>query len=206
MDSRVFFKLSYGLYLLSAQKDGKDNACIVNTVVQQTSSPACLSVTVNRDNLTRDMIAETGMFQVSVLDSRVPFSVFQRFGFQSGRVVDKFAGFSQAARSEQGLLYLTDYANASLFCRVVEQRELGTHTLFLAAVEDAAILSEEPSVTYADYHSRIKPRAPEPTSGGKPAWRCQICSYVHEGADLPADFICPICKHGASDFEKVVLN
>ncbi len=199
MDTKAMYKLGYGLYVLSAHEAGKDNACIVNTVIQVTTSPNRITVAVNKQNYTREMIDRTNKFNVSVLAESAPFSLFQRFGFQSGRDTDKFAGF-HAGRSGNGLLYVPEHCTALLSCWVVDKMNLGSHTLFLADVADCAVLSDEHSVTYAYYQKHIKP-APAPKAKG---WRCRICGYVYEGDELPADFICPICKHGAIDFEKIV--
>lgn len=199
MDPKAMYKLGYGLYVLSAREGEKDNACIVNTVIQVTTSPNRVTVAVNKQNLTQEMIARTGQFNVSILAESAPFTLFTHFGFQSGRDADKFAGFP-AKRSENGLYYVEDHVTAFLSCQVVNSLDLGSHTLFLADVVDGALLSQEESVTYAYYQAHIKP-APAPKAKG---WRCRICGYVHEAEDLPADFVCPICKHGAIDFEKIV--
>ena len=151
------------------------------------------------------MITETGEFTVSVLSEKAKFDLFRRFGFQSGRDVDKFAGFGGAERGENGILYVTEGANAWMSGKVVSSVDLGTHTLFLADVLDADVLSEVPSVTYAYYQAHIKPKpqAPARQSGDKKRWVCRVCGYIYEGDTLPEDFICPICKHPASDFEQM---
>ncbi|MDD2955369.1 MAG: flavin reductase [Oscillospiraceae bacterium] len=200
MDSKAMFKLSYGLFVLSAQENGKDNGCIVNTVQQVTDSPLRVSVAVNKQNLTHDMILSTGLFCVSILDESAPFSIFQRFGFQSGRSADKFEGI-EARRAENGLLYLPQHCAAFLCGKVLQTVDLGSHTLFIAEVTEGELLSDIPAATYAYYHAHIKP-APE-KKAEKGAWRCSICGYIYEGDELPADFVCPICKHGAVDFVKV---
>lgn len=200
MELAALYQISYGLFVLSAQADGRDNACIINTVTQVTSAPARVTIAVNKQNLTHDMILKTGCFTASVLDQNVPFSVFTHFGFQSGRSTDKFAAYSDCARGENGLYYLTRHANAYLSGKVISATDLGTHTLFLADITDCKQLSSVPSVTYAYYQSFIKPR---PEAKQKTGYRCKICGYVHEGETLSEDFICPICKHGAADFEKI---
>lgn len=200
MDLSAMFKIPYGLYVLSAKDGEKDNGCIVNTVTQLTSNPNVISVAVNKNNLTRDMILKTGCFNVSILTESVPFELIRRFGFQSGKTADKLADFSDYERSGNGIFWLNRYANALLSAEVTYSRELSTHTLFLAAVSTAQTLSDEPSVTYSYYQKNIKP-APQKTE--KKGYRCKICGYFHEGEELPADFVCPICKHGAADFEKV---
>lgn len=200
IDPSALFQLSYGLFVLTAQRDGRDNGCIINTVTQLTSDPIRLSIAVNKQNLTHDMIADTGRFNVSVLTTDAPFATFERFGFQSGRVADKFAGETRLARSQNGLYYLTREANALLSGQVIDSRDIGTHTLFLADVTEARRLSDAPSATYAYYFEHIKPKPQPPKAKG---YVCKICGYVYEGDPLPADFVCPICKHGAADFEPI---
>lgn len=200
MDNAAIFKLSYGLFVLSAKDGDKDNGCIVNTVQQVTVTPNRLTVAVNKGNFTCEMIQKTGEFNVSILSTDAPFDIFTRFGFQSGRDVDKFDGFETYDRTDNGIAYLTQYANAVISGKVVDTYDLGTHILFIADVTDAKVLSDKDSVTYDFYHKNIKP-APQKTE--KKGWRCKICGYIYEGEDLPADFICPICKHGAADFEPI---
>lgn len=186
--------------MLTARDGGKDNGCIINTVTQVTDTPKRITMAVNKQNLTHNMIMKTGVFNVSVLSEDVPFEVFQHFGFQSGRDVDKFAGYADCARSENGVLYLSKNTNAFLSAAVIEAKDYGTHTLFVADVTQAQTLSEVPSVTYAYYFEHIKPK-PAPVEEKKKGFVCKICGYVYEGDELPADFICPLCKHGAEDFE-----
>lgn len=202
MDPKAMFKISYGLYVLSAREGEKDNACIINTLMQVTSSPNRVTIAVNKQNYTHDLIARTGIFTVSMLSQSAPFAVFQRFGFQSGRSADKFAGLDGVARAENGLLRLTENVSAYLSGSVVSSLDLGTHTLFLADVTEAETLSEEPGVTYTYYQEFIKPR-PVIEKVKISGYRCLICGYVYEGETLPEDFVCPICKHGAADFEKI---
>ena len=204
MDTKAMFKFSYGLFVLTAKENGFDNGCIINTAIQVTSSPNRISIAVNKANKTHDMIHAAGEFNVCMLAENAPFSVFQNFGFQSGRDADKFASFAQKKRSANGIYYITDVANAYVSAKVVQEIDLGTHTMFIADVTDAEVLSDVPSVTYNYYQANIKPK-PQVTSAqaGKTKWVCKICGYVYEGEELPADFICPICKHGAQDFEKV---
>lgn len=200
MNQVAMFQLTYGLFVLSAKRGEKDNACIVNTVQQVTTTPNRITVAVNKANYTHDMIVETGMMNVSILSEETPFEVFKRFGFQTGATTDKFADCDYYTRAENGLVYLSKYANAYISAKVVASYDLGTHTLFVADVTDADVLSNVPSVTYAYYHKNIKPK-PEKTK--VKGWRCKICGYVYEGEVLPEDFICPICKHGAFDFERI---
>ena len=201
MNQAAMFQLSYGLFVLSAKNGEKDNGCIVNTVQQITTTPNRISIAVNKDNFTHDMIKDTGSFNVSILSEEVTFDIFKHFGFQSGRDVDKLKNFSDYERSSNGIFYLNKYANAFLSASVAETVDLGTHTMFTADVTDGEVLSQVPSVTYAYYHKHIKP---QPQETKKTGWRCKICGYIYEGEELPVDFICPICKHGASDFERIL--
>lgn len=206
MDPKAMFKLTYGLFVLTAKTDGKDNGCIINTAMQVTNTPNRISIAVNKTDYTHDMVLNTGLFNISVLSEEAGFEVFKHFGFQSGRDVDKFASYSEMKRSENGLYYITAGTNAYLSGKVEQTVDLGTHTLFIADVTDMETLSQVPSTTYSYYQSNIKPK-PQDTGApktGKVVWRCKICGYEYEGEELPADFICPICKHGASDFEKII--
>jgi flavin reductase (DIM6/NTAB) family NADH-FMN oxidoreductase RutF len=200
MDTKALYSLSYGLFVLTARENDRDNGCIINTAMQVTSQPNRISITVNKANHTHDMIHRTGVFNLSVLGERTPFSVFERFGFSSGRDVDKFAGDDVSPRAENGVRYLGEYANALLSGRVFAEVDCGTHTLFLADLTDAAVLSDAPSMTYAYYFANVKPK---PQTDGKKGYVCKICGYVYEGEPLPEDFICPLCKHGAADFEPI---
>ena len=198
MDNNALFKLSYGLFVLTAKQDGKDNGCIINTVMQITDTPKRIQIAVNKENYTHDMIAATGEFNVSVLSQDAVFWVFQHYGFQSGRDVDKFANLPEA-RTPNGIRYVEGCTNAVISGKVFQSIDCGTHTLFLADVTDAKVLSDEPSMTYQYYFDHVKPK-PQPAEKAK--WVCKICNYVYEGEELPPDFICPWCKHGAEDFEK----
>lgn len=201
VDSNALFKLSYGLYILSAKEGAKDNGCIINTAAQLTNTPNRLAVAVNKQNHTHDMILRTKVFNLSVLTEDAPFAVFQRYGFVSGRDTDKFEGVPEA-RTGNGLRYVAENTNAVISGKVISTVDCGTHTLFIADVTEAKILSEDPSVTYQYYFDHIKPK-PQPSAEKKAGWVCKICGYVYEGEELPADFICPLCKHGAADFEPV---
>lgn len=203
MDQKVMYALSYGLFVLSARWGEKDNGCITNTAIQVTSEPNRIAIAVNKANFTHDMVLETGKFTVSVLSQEAKFELFQRFGFQSGRNVDKLADFQEhIARDGNGVIYVTQGTNAWISCQVVSTMDLGTHTLFVADVLDGGVLSNAPSATYAYYQANIKPKPAAPAGeSSKKRWVCTICGYVYEGEELPADFICPLCKHPASDFE-----
>lgn len=203
MDMKVMFSLTYGLYVVTAKDGDKDNGCITNTASQVTSTPNRISLTVNKSNYTHDMIMKTGEFNVSILSEKASFDTFKHFGFQSGRDVDKFADYPAAKRASNGLYYITDGVNAWMSAKVVQSIDLGTHTMFIADVTDGEKLTSDPSTTYSYYQSNIKP-APAAPKSSKTTWVCKICGYVYEGEEIPADFICPLCKHGAADFEKVV--
>ena len=204
MDNKVMYSLSYGLFVLSARRDGKDNGCITNTAIQVTTTPNRIVCAINKSNYTHDMVKETGRFTLSILSEEANFELFKRFGFQSGRDADKFAGFEQHVQKDaDGIPYVTQGTNAWLSCRVVSATDLGTHTLFLADVLDGGTLSSAPSATYSYYQAHIKPKpgAAAPAPSAQKRWVCKVCGYVYEGDELPADFICPWCKHPASDFE-----
>lgn len=200
IEPNAMFKLSYGLFVLSAN-DGKDNGCIINTVTQITDTPKRISIAVNKANHTHDQILKTGVFNVSVLSTDATFPMFERFGFQSGRDADKFAGFESVDRSENGLYYVTEATNAFISGKVIQTLDFGTHTVFVADVTEAKVLSAAPSLTYAYYFEHVKPK-PAALNEQK-GWVCKICGYVHESEELPDDFICPLCKHGPEDFEKL---
>lgn len=205
MDNQTMYKLTYGLFVLTANQDGKDNGCIINTAGQVTNEPNRISIAVNKANFTHDMVLATGKFTISIISEAADFELFKRFGFQSGRNTDKFEGFTAFAKGENGIPYITDGTNGYISAEVEQTVDLGSHTLFIARVTDMQALSDVPSVTYGYYQSNIKPK-PEntgKTQNGKTIWRCRICGYEYVGEELPEDFICPICKHPASDFEKI---
>lgn len=202
MDNKAMFKLSYGLYVLTANENGFDNGCIINTAMQVTSSPNRISITVNKANKTHDMIQDTGKFNISMLSTSAPFDYFKHFGFQSGREVNKFSDFKDAKRSDNGIFYISEHTAAFISATVYSAVDLGTHTMFIANVVDAQVLNDEPAVTYDYYQSNIKPKPEKVEVKAEKAYRCKICGYIHEG-ELPDDFICPICKHGAQDFERI---
>ncbi len=200
IEPNAMFKLSYGLFVLTAGGE-KDNGCIINTVTQITDSPKRISIAVNKANYTHDLILKSGTFNVSILDTNADFALFTRFGFQSGRDADKFSGLDSIARSENGLIYLTKMCNAFLSGKVIQTLDYGTHTVFIADVTEAKLLENTPSMTYAYYFEHVKPQPNNLTTPH--GWVCKICGYVYEGDELPADYICPLCKHGAEDFERV---
>ncbi len=202
IENQAMYKISYGLYVLTTTDGEKQNGCIVNTVSMITDNPKRIVVFVNKANYSEQLMKKTGVFNVSVLTEKTPFDVFKQFGFQSGRDVDKFADKTYP-KTENGLYYLPENANAVMSAKVVDCYDYDTHTLFVAEVTEAIKLSDEKSTTYEYYQSNIKPKPQEKKEeGAKEKWVCKVCGYTHEG-ELPEDFICPWCKHPASDFEKV---
>ncbi len=195
----TLFKLTYGLFVLSSRDGMKDNGCIINTVMQVTDTPLQIAVAVNKDNYTLQMIEKSRIFNISVLSEDVSFSVFQNFGFQSGRSADKFSQFEYKKRAANDVYYITEYTNAFISAKVVNMIDCGTHMMIIGEVTQALTLSDTPSVTYDYYFKNIKPK-PEAKKKG---YVCKICGYVYEGDVLPEDYICPLCKHPASDFEKL---
>lgn len=202
LDPTALFNLSYGLYVLTAREDGRDCGCIVNTVTQLTENPTRIALSVNKQNFTNEVIQRTGLFNVSVLTEAAPMDLFRHFGFQSGRDVDKFAGRTDPV-SENGLRYISGPANALISGKVEQAIDCGTHMLYIALVTEARKLSDAPSMTYAYYFANVKPRPQPKPAQEKPrrGFVCRICGYFYEGDELPPDFICPLCKHGAADFE-----
>ena len=200
MDTSALFKIGYGLYVLTAREGEKDNGCIVNSVMQVTSEPLQVAVCVNKNNYTCEMIQRTRKFNISVLTESADFEIFKRFGYQCGKEVNKFANFYDIKRSPNEVLYITKNTNAFMSAFVQQEVDLGTHIMFIAQLVAAEILSDEATVTYDFYQKNIKPK---PNATEKKGWRCKICGYIYEGENLPKDFICPICKHGAIDFEKI---
>ena len=203
MDNNALFKIAYGLFVLTANDGQKDNGCIINTLSQVTSNPLQVTIAVNKLNYTHDIIQNTAKFTASVISEAANFELFKRFGFQSGKVVDKFHDFKDTIQTVNGTLAVTLGTNAYISANVVEKFDVGTHTIFLAKVEDAKILSDAPSATYSYYQEHIKPKSDKKPASAKTVWRCKICGYEYEGDELPNDFVCPICKHGKVDFEKV---
>jgi flavin reductase (DIM6/NTAB) family NADH-FMN oxidoreductase RutF len=195
MDQKALFRIEYGLYLATTRDGDKDNGAILNSVAQVTNSPARVAVTVNKQGLTCELIAKTGKLNLCPLTEKTPFSVFQKFGMQSGRTADKFEG-EQVFRTDNGLYFSPVYATAVISLSVAQSIDLGTHTMFICDVEDAMVLSDDATMTYSYYHAKVKEKPQQ-----KRGYVCRICGYVYEGDPLPADFICPLCGHGAEDFE-----
>ncbi len=196
-DPAALFQIGYGLYVLTTRDGARDNGMIVNTVTQV--NDRMVAVTVNKRNFSFDTIRKTGVLNVNCLTVQTPFRVFEQFGFRSGRDVDKFAG-AQVRRSENGLAILPEYSNAFLSLQVEQYVDLDTHGMFLCSITESRVLSNEETMTYTYYHKNVKPR---PATEGKKGFVCKVCGYVYEGETLPEDFICPLCKHGAADFEPI---
>ena len=203
MDKKALYNLEYGVFLVSSKSGDRINACITNTCIQAAAKPLLLAICCINGNYTPELIRDSGLFTVSVLDSSVTFETIKRFGMQSGREVDKFADFDYATDAN-GLPYLKSQANSVISCRVVASQDLGSHTIFVGEVLEAERLGDKPSLTYATYQSDVKPR-PAPKAETRPivGWKCKICGYVYDGAVLPADFLCPLCGHGPEDFEPI---
>ncbi len=200
MNTKALNQISYGLFVAASKYDKKMNGCIVNTVIQVTSNPLQVAVAINKGNLTCELVQKSKMLSVSVLSETAPFSLFQNFGFQSGRTADKFVGYPFQMTGQE-LPYLTQHTTAYIDCKVKDMMDLGSHMLFICTVNDCDVLSSEKAITYSYYHEFVKPK---PAASATKGWRCTVCGYVYEGEELPADFICPLCKHGAEDFEKIV--
>ena len=198
-DLSALFKIGYGLYVVTSNDGKRDNGLIVNTVTQVTNSPNRIAVAINKENYSHHVIKQTGIMNINCLSEDAPFSVFETFGFASGRNVDKFANFTPL-HADNGLAFLPRYINAFLSLRVEQYVDLGTHGLFICSVTEARVISDAPSMTYAYYQEHVKPK---PETEGKKGFVCKVCGYVYEGDTLPEDFICPLCKHGAADFEPI---
>ncbi|MBR3293668.1 MAG: flavin reductase [Oscillospiraceae bacterium] len=204
VDNAVFNRFSYGVEVLTTRVDGKDYGCIINTAGQVAAGdPKKITISCIKQNHTCDMVMKAGKFNLSILTEDTPYSVFQHFGFQSGRDVDKFADCERDDRLSNGIRYIPKYTNAVLACEVIDVRDLDTQILFIANVVEAKLVSDGKSCTYAYYHAHIKPKK-NPAPEQKECWVCKVCGYVHEGAELPEDFVCPLCKHGKEEFEHVV--
>ena len=197
MNNQALFKISYGLYVITSNDGQKDNGLIVNTVTQVTDTPNRVAVTINKLNYSHDVIKKTGIMNINCLNTDAPFEIFKTFGFSSGRDTDKFKEITPY-HTLNGLALLPDYVNAFMSLKMESYVDLDTHGMFICTVEDAEILNEKPSMTYAYYHENVKPK---PQESKKKGYVCKICGYVYEGDPLPEDFICPLCKHPATDFE-----
>ena len=198
-DLTALFRIGYGLYVVTSNDGKKDNGLIVNTVIQLTDTPNRVAVNINKANYSHHVIKQTGMLNVNCLSTEAPFSVFQQFGFQTGRSVDKFAG-QTVHRSDNGLVFLDKYINAFMSLKVEDYVDLGTHGMFICSVTEARVMSNQETMTYTHYQNNVKPK---PETEGKKGFVCKVCGYIYEGDELPADYICPLCKHGAADFEPI---
>ena len=204
VENAAFNKFSYGCEVLTTRVDGRDYGCIINTAGQITSSdPKKITISCIKANHTCDMVGKAGVFNLSILSEDAPYDLFKHFGFQSGRDVDKFASWPDELRTKNGLRYIGQHVNAVLSARVIDARDCGTQMLYIAEVVEAHVLSDKPSCTYGYYHAHIKPKK-APAAPEVEGWVCKVCGYFHEGAELPADFVCPLCKHGPEDFEHYV--
>ena len=203
MDNKALFKLSYGIFMLATKDGEKINGCITNTCIQVANDPTRVAISVLNSNYTCDLIKNSGVFAISILDKNCTFDTIKHFGYQSGRDVDKFADIN-ASFDENGIPYLTENVSSVVTGKVLEKHELGTHTLFIAEVTDARMITGEAPLTYDYYQSNVKPKPAAVNAEKKiKAWRCKICGYIYEGSDIPKDFVCPLCGHGAEDFEPV---
>lgn len=198
-DLTALFNIGYGLYVVTSNDGKKDNGLIVNTVSQVTNSPNRIAVTINKDNYSHHVIKQTGKMNINCLSVDAPFSVFENFGFRSGRNVDKFEG-SEPLRSDNGLAFLPRYINSFMSLKVEQYVDLNTHGMFICSVTEARVISDVETMTYTYYQKNVKPR---PQTEGKKGFVCKVCGYIYEGDELPEDFICPLCKHGAADFEPI---
>ena len=198
-DPKALFNIGYGLYVVTCNDGKKDNGLIVNTVTQLTDTPLRVAVTINKKNYSHDVIKESGKMNVNCLTVEAPFKVFEAFGFVSGRTVDKFADCTPN-RSENGLAVLPRYINAFISLEVEQYVDVDTHGMFICKVTEASVVSDKETMTYTYYQKNVKPR---PKSESKKGYVCKICGYIYDGEELPEDFVCPLCKHGAADFEKI---
>ena len=198
-DLTALFNIGYGLYVVTSNDGKKDNGLIVNTVSQVTNTPNRIAVTINKANYSHHVIKQTGIMNLNCLSTDAPFHVFENFGFQSGRTADKFAGWDPL-RSDNGLVFLPKYINSFMSLKVEQYIDLDTHGMFICSVTEARVISKAETMTYTYYQKNVKPK---PETQGKKGWVCKVCGYVYEGETLPEDFICPLCKHGAADFEPI---
>ena len=198
-DLTALFNIGYGLYVVTSNDGKKDNGLIVNTVTQVTDVPNRIAVTINKENYSHHIIKQTGKMNVNCLTVDAPFAVFEKFGFVSGRNVDKFADCTPL-RSDNGLVFLPRYINSFMSLKVEQYVDLDTHGMFICSVGESRVISDRETMTYSYYHENVKPK---PETDGKKGYVCRICGYIHEGDTRPDDFICPLCKHGAADFEEI---
>lgn len=198
-DLSALFNIGYGLYVITSNDGKKDNGLIVNTVTQVTNTPNRIAVTINKENYSHHVIKQTGIMNLNCLSTDAPFHVFEKFGFQSGRVVDKFADCTPL-RSDNGLAFLPRYINSFMSLKVEQYVDLDTHGMFICSITESRVLSSVETMTYTYYQNNVKPK---PETEGKKGFVCKVCGYIYEGDELPEDFICPLCKHGVADFEPI---
>ena len=199
-DLNALFSIGYGLYVVTSNDGNKDNGLIVNTVVQLTDNPNRVMVSINKSNYSHEIIKKTGIMNVNCLNINAPFKIFEQFGFKSGRDVDKFKNETEILRSDNGLIFLSNYINAFFSLKVEDYKDLGTHGMFICSVSEARVINDVDTMTYTYYQNNVKPK---PETQGKKGYVCKVCGYVYEGDELPDDFICPLCKHGVADFEEI---
>jgi len=198
-DLTALFNIGYGLYVITSNDGKKDNGLIVNTVSQVTNTPNRIAVTINKENYSHHVIKQSGIMNINCLSTDAPFSVFEAFGFRSGRNTDKFAN-CEPLRSDNGLVFLPRYINSFMSLKVEQYIDLDTHGMFICTVTESRVISNVETMTYTYYQNNVKPK---PETDGKKGFVCKVCGYVYEGDELPEDFICPLCKHGAADFEPI---
>ena len=199
-DLKALFKIGYGLYVVTSNDGKKDNGMIVNAVTQVTNSPNRIAVTINKDNYTHHVVKNSNKMNLCCLSEDAPFALFEKYGFHSGRNTDKFSGDENVLRSDNGLAFLSKHINSFMSLDVEQYVDLGTHGMFICSVSEARVISDRPTMTYDYYLANVKPK---PQAEGKKGWVCKICGYVYEGENLPEDIVCPLCKHGAADFEPI---
>ena len=198
-DLNALFNIGYGLYVVTSNDGKKDNGLIVNTVTQVTNTPNRIAVTINKENYSHHIIKQTGIMNINCLSTDAPFAVFEKFGFVSGRNEDKFRD-CEPLRSDNGLVFLPRYINSFMSLKVEQYVDLDTHGMFICSITESRVISDKETMTYAYYHENVKPK---PETEGKKGYVCKICGYIYEGDTLPDDYICPLCKHGAADFEEI---
>ena len=199
MDKKALYNLSYGVFMLATRSGNVVNGCITNTCIQVANNPVRIAISVLNSNYTCDLIKESGIFTLSLLDQTCSFETIRHFGFQSGRTVDKFEG-QKVNRSGNGLVFLDKYINAFMSLKVEQYVDLGTHGMFICSVTEARVMSDQETMTYTYYQNNVKPK---PETEGKHGFVCKVCGWIYEGDTLPDDIVCPLCKHGAADFEPI---
>lgn len=200
MDTQVLHKISYGLYIVTVKDENKDNGCIINTTMQISSNPCLIAIALNKNSYTSEILAKTKKLNISIISNNATHDIFENFGYHCGRDYDKFEKF-KGTRATNGIFYITKYTNSYISATVENTIDLNSHFLFLAKVEEAIILNDTLSLTYEEYQKDLKNKIN--TNDKRKGWRCKICGFIYEHEILPPNYICPICKHGAIDFEKI---